>query len=173
MAAGVSVDLAVWQAGWEGLCARLAGRFARVEPRRQAQAFVRALVVPVSTRSCRQLAEAAGDGTPDRMQRLLARARWDHDGVRDDLRAWVVAQLGGGGIGIIDETGDAKKGTRTVAVAASIRARWGGSTRARTRCSWPTPSPAAGTPSSAGSCTCRAAGRPTPTAGATPGCPSR
>ncbi|MFC7247098.1 transposase [Catellatospora aurea] len=110
MAAGVSVDPAVWRAEWEGLCSRLAGRFARAEPREQAQAFVRAMLAPVSTRSCWQLAEAAGDDTPDRMQRLLGRAVWDHDGVRDDLRAWVAAQLGGGGIGIIDETADAKKG---------------------------------------------------------------
>lgn len=107
----------MWRAEWEGLCARLAGRFARVEPREQAQAFVRAMLAPVSTRSCWQLAEAAGDDTPDRMQRLLGRAVWDHDGVRDDLRVWVAAQLGGGGIGIIDETADAKKGTRTVGVA--------------------------------------------------------
>jgi hypothetical protein len=41
-----------------------------------------------------QLAEAAGDPTPDGMQDFLARMRWDADAVRDDLRAYVVEQLG-------------------------------------------------------------------------------
>jgi len=34
-----------------------------------------------------QLAEHAGERTPDGMQRLLATADWDPDLVRDDLRA--------------------------------------------------------------------------------------
>jgi hypothetical protein len=33
-----------------------------------------------------QLAEQAGEHTPDGMQRLLNHARWDPDQVRDDLR---------------------------------------------------------------------------------------
>lgn len=41
-----------------------------------------------------QLAEVAGDTTPDAMQDFLARTRWDADAVRDDLRAYVVEQLG-------------------------------------------------------------------------------
>lgn len=36
-----------------------------------------------------QLAEAVGDATPDRMQRLLNTACWDPDAVRDDLRSYV------------------------------------------------------------------------------------
>jgi hypothetical protein len=31
---------------------------------------------------------------PDGMQHLLGRAVWDHDGVRDDLRAYLVEHLG-------------------------------------------------------------------------------
>ena len=34
-----------------------------------------------------QLAEAAGDATPDGMQDFLGRMRWDADQIRDDLRA--------------------------------------------------------------------------------------
>ena len=51
------------------------------------------------------------------MQHLLARASWDTDGVRDDLRDYVIAQLGDAdAVLVVDETGDVKKGTRTVGV---------------------------------------------------------
>jgi len=45
------------------------------------------------------------------MQRLLGRAVWDADAVRDDLRAYVVDRLGDSdAVLVIDETGDLKKG---------------------------------------------------------------
>jgi SRSO17 transposase len=51
------------------------------------------------------------------MQHLLSRAVWDHDGVRDDLRAYLVERLGDSeAVLVIDETGDLKKGTQTVGV---------------------------------------------------------
>jgi hypothetical protein len=39
------------------------------------------------------LAGHAGEVCPDGMQRLLRRADWDVDGVRDDVRAYVIEQL--------------------------------------------------------------------------------
>ena len=51
------------------------------------------------------------------MQRLLRTAVWDADVVRDDLRAFVAAQLGHpAGVLIPDETGFLKKGTGSVGV---------------------------------------------------------
>jgi SRSO17 transposase len=51
------------------------------------------------------------------MQHLLGRAVWDHDGVRDDVRDYVVEHLGDpGAVLVVDETGDLKKGTATVGV---------------------------------------------------------
>src|SRR6202451_1558492 len=51
------------------------------------------------------------------MQRLLRRADWDVDGVRDDVREYVVEQLGNrDGVLIADETGFLKKGTRSAGV---------------------------------------------------------
>lgn len=48
------------------------------------------------------------------MQHLLARAKWDADGVRDDVRAYVAGQLGDpGAVLVIDETGNVKKGLAT------------------------------------------------------------
>ncbi len=63
------------------------------------------------------LAEWAGEVSPDGMQRLLRRADWDVDGVRDDVRAYVAGQLGEpGGVLIADDTGFLKKGTRSAGV---------------------------------------------------------
>jgi SRSO17 transposase len=56
-------------------------------------------------------------GHPDGLQHLLAGAVWDHDAVRDDVRALLVDHLGDpGAVLVIDETGDLKKGSRTVGV---------------------------------------------------------
>jgi hypothetical protein len=63
------------------------------------------------------IAEHAGEVSPDGMQRLLRWADWDVDGARDDLRAYVVEQLGEPeGVLIADETGFLKKGTRSAGV---------------------------------------------------------
>jgi SRSO17 transposase len=112
VAAGHSLDPASWQAGLEELLGRVAGRFPRVEPRRRARALVQGLLSDLPRKNCWTIAEHAGDPTPDGMQHLLARAVWDHDGVRDDLRAYVVEHLGDPeAVLVVDETGDLKKGT--------------------------------------------------------------
>lgn len=60
-------------------------------------------------------AEQAGDRSPHRMQRLLGEAVWDADQVRDDVRGYVVDELGGSGaVLIVDDTGDLKKGSASV-----------------------------------------------------------
>jgi hypothetical protein len=73
-------------AGLDALHARIAGRFARAEPRRRVVAYLRGLLGNVTRKNGWQLAEHAGERTPDGMQRLLATADWDPDRVRDDLR---------------------------------------------------------------------------------------
>jgi SRSO17 transposase len=51
------------------------------------------------------------------MQHLLGRARWDADGVRDDLPDYLTGHLGDpGAVLVVDETGDVKKGTATAGV---------------------------------------------------------
>jgi SRSO17 transposase len=119
VAAGHSLDVdpARWQAGLEELLGRVAGRFGRVEPRQRARAFVLGLLADLPRKNCWTIAEHAGDASPDGMQHLLGRAVWDHDGVRDDVRAYVVEHLRDpGAVLVIDETGDLKKGTTTVGV---------------------------------------------------------
>ncbi|MFD0973768.1 IS701 family transposase [Plantactinospora endophytica] len=94
-----------------------AGRFGRVEPRRAAAGFVTGLLSDLEVKTCWQLAERAGHARPDAMQRLLYRAVWDADAVRDDLRQLITDRFGGpDGVLVVDETGDLKKGIRTVGV---------------------------------------------------------
>lgn len=117
MAACHSVDVACWRQVKDQVIGCFAGRFARVEPRRAAAGFVTALLADIEVKTCWQLAEQAGHTRPDAMQRLLYRARWDAELVRDDLRALVVDRLGDpDGVLVVDETGDLKKGEHTVGV---------------------------------------------------------
>ncbi|SNR95746.1 SRSO17 transposase [Haloechinothrix alba] len=75
------------------------------------------LLSDLPVKNCWTLSEQIGDATPDGMQHLLRKAVWDHDGVRDDLRDYVVEHLGDArAVLVVDETGDLKKGTRTVGV---------------------------------------------------------
>jgi SRSO17 transposase len=106
-----------WRDGLDELMGRVAGRFARVEPRRRAGAFLLGLLAGLPRVNCWTIAEHAGESTPDGMQHLLSRASWDTDGVRDDLRSYVVDHLGDPeAVLVVDETGDVKKGTATVGV---------------------------------------------------------
>ena len=79
--------------------------------------YLTGLLAPVERKDGWQLAEAADDVTPDRMQRLLNKARWDADEVRNDLRAYVMEHLGRpDGVLIVDETSFVKKGVRSAGV---------------------------------------------------------
>lgn len=95
---------------------RIAGRFARVEPRRRVRDLMLGLLSDLLRKNCWSIAEWAGEDTPDGMQHLLGRARWDADALRDDVREYVVEHLHDDAVPVVDETGDLKKGTRTVGV---------------------------------------------------------
>src|SRR5436305_8328507 len=106
-----------WAKGLDEVMARLRPRFGRAEPGRRALAYVRGLLATLGRKNGWQLAEAAGDRTPDGMQDFLSRMRWDADAVRDDLRAYVVEQLGDpGAVLVLDETGFVKKGEKSAGV---------------------------------------------------------
>jgi SRSO17 transposase len=110
-------DGSAWSAEFAALMGRLGPRFGRVEPRRRAGAYLKGLLAPVERKNGWQLAEAAGDRTPDGVQEFLSRVRWDAGAVRDDLRAYVAAHLGDpGAVLILDETGFLKKGDKSAGV---------------------------------------------------------
>jgi SRSO17 transposase len=105
MRAGGGIDPAGWSATFDELMGRIGGRFARVEPRRRARAFVLGLLAELPRKNCWSIAEHAGQASPHGMQHLLARASWDADGVRDEVRGFVVEHLGAReAILVVDET---------------------------------------------------------------------
>jgi SRSO17 transposase len=111
------VELEGWAAELEALHGRIAGRFARSEPRQRAAAYLRGLLAGVERKNGWQLAEHAGEATPDGMQRLLSSARWDPDELRDDLREYVLERLGDpDAVLVVDETGFVKKGRTSAGV---------------------------------------------------------
>ena len=110
-------DGRVWVDEFTALLARLGPRFGRAEPRRRLAAYLRGLLAPVERKNGWQLAEAAGDRTPDGVQEFLSRVHWDAEAVRDDLLAYVGEHLGdAGGVLVLDETGFLKKGTKSAGV---------------------------------------------------------
>src|SRR3954470_4884431 len=110
-------EAADWARGLDELVERIAPRFCRIEPRRRVRAYLQGLLAPIERKNGWQLAENAGDRTPDGVQDFLARMRWDADQVRDDLQAYVITQLGDAdAVLVLDETGFIKKGSKSVGV---------------------------------------------------------
>ena len=80
-------DVRGWAAGLDGVVDRIAPRFGRAEPRRRAAAFLHGLLSPVGRKNGWQLAEAAGDATPDGVQEFLSRALYVPDAwAKDEAR---------------------------------------------------------------------------------------
>jgi SRSO17 transposase len=110
-------ELEKWAEDLEAFQARFAPLFARSEPREQAAKYLRGLLGSVERKNNWQLAEAMGDTRPDKMQRLLYNVKWDADSARDELQDFVTEVFGDeDGIGVVDETGFLKKGTKSVGV---------------------------------------------------------
>ena len=106
-----------WEAGLQALHAHIALRFSRSESRQRVLAYLQGLLGSVERKNGWQLAEYAGDATPDGVQRLLAVYHWDADQVRDDLQGYVMEHLGDpGGVLVVDETGFLKQGQKSVGV---------------------------------------------------------
>lgn len=89
---GVVVGFSGWVLALVGL---IGDRFGRVEPRQRVGAYLRGLLAGLERKNGWTLAEYAGAVSPDGMQRLLRTAGWDVEGVRDDLRGYVLEHLGG------------------------------------------------------------------------------
>lgn len=106
-----------WAGELKVLGSRIGRRFERAEPRQRAIAYLKGLMSEVQRKNGWQLAEQAGEVTPDGMQRLLSTAVWDVDGVRDDLREYVLETLGHAqGVLVLEESGFLKKDTHSVGV---------------------------------------------------------
>ncbi len=110
-------DVVRWALDLTHLHARLAPRFARPEPHHRALKYLQGILSEISRKNGWQLAEHAGEARPDGMQRLLASAVWDTDGVRDDLRSYALSLLGQErAILVIDESCFPKRGKKSAGV---------------------------------------------------------
>jgi len=75
------------------------------------------MISGLDRKNCWTIAEHRGDRSPDGLQHLLSRAKWDAEAVRNDLRDYVIDAFGDAdGVLVVDETGDVKKGLDTVGV---------------------------------------------------------
>jgi SRSO17 transposase len=110
-------DIGRWVQGLFRLHARIAPRFARPEPCRRALAYLQGILSDTARKNGWQLAEHAGEARPDGMQRLLSSSVWDTAGVRDEVRSYVLEQLGQeSAILVIDESCFPKRGTKSAGV---------------------------------------------------------
>src|SRR5438034_5708557 len=119
-------EIGGWALALQQLHRRIAPRFARPEPRRRALLYLQGILSEIPRKNSWQVAEHARQARPYGMQRLLSRAVWDVDGVRDDLRAYVLEQLGtpdgAGTIAVLDERGFPKRGSKSAGVK---KQHWG------------------------------------------------
>lgn len=103
-----------------GFRERIGRRFLRAEPRQRSWAYITMLLSEEARKNAWAISLRAGERSPDGMQRLLRSAGWDVEGVRDDVRQFVLEQIGstdpGDGVLVIGATEFVKRGDRTVAV---------------------------------------------------------
>ncbi len=97
---------------------RLGRCFARVEPFRQAGKYLAALLADLPRKNGWTIAEYVGDATPDRTQRLLNHAVWDHEAAQGVVRGFLAERLGEQPLVVaaLDESGQQKAGTATAGV---------------------------------------------------------
>lgn len=117
LAAAHRIDPDLWWDEFGALIDPIAPRFARAEPVHHASSLILGLLSGLDPKNCWTIAERRGDATPDSLQHLLSRAKWDVDAVRDDLHSYVVGAFADpAAVLVVDETGDLKKGTASVGV---------------------------------------------------------
>ena len=114
---GQQVETWTWElAGWLD---RVAGVFARPEPRELLWQMTVGLLSPLPKKNGWTLAEQAGHTHPGRMQTFLCRGAWDAAALEAHVRDLVVETLGDDqdGVLIVDDTQMIKKGVKSVGVA--------------------------------------------------------
>jgi len=117
---------------------RIATYFARPEPRRHALLYLQAIFSEIPRKNGWQIAEQARLSRPYGIQRLLSRAVWDEEGVRDELRTFIYQTLHPPSllqayashasifpVLILDESGFPKRGRHSAGVAPPYCGRTG------------------------------------------------
>src|SRR5436190_3898627 len=131
-------EISTWPLALRQLHQRLARYFARPEPRRHALLYLQAILSEIPRKNGWQIAEHARLLHPYGIQRLLSRAVWDQDGVRDAVRSLVVSTLLPSAptsasadpqrvfpVIVLDESGLPKRGRHSAGVARQYCGRTG------------------------------------------------
>src|SRR4028119_1514433 len=92
---GLVAEVQDWAVGLEEVHARIAGAFARAEPRARVLAYLRGLLGQSERKNGWTLAEAAGEGSPDGLQRVRRAAGGRGAGRRGRGRARAPAGAAG------------------------------------------------------------------------------
>jgi SRSO17 transposase len=109
---------AAWSESFNELFAQFAGCFSNAAVRRHGRAYLLGLLSHTERKNSWQLAEFAGEASPDGLQRLLNFSPWDEDACRDALCRYAIRELGDPGAVLApDETGFLKKGRMSAGVA--------------------------------------------------------
>src|SRR5580693_3802032 len=116
--AGAADAHAAWSESFNELFAQVAGVFSNAHVRRHGRSYVLGLLSQTERKTSWQLAEFAGEASPDGLQRLLNFSPWDEDACRDAVARYVMRSMGDpGAVLAVDETGFLKKGTMSAGVA--------------------------------------------------------
>lgn len=127
-----------WLASLNQLHQRLRPHFARPEPHHHALLYLPAILSEIPRKNGWQIAEHARLPHPYGIQRLLSRATWDQDGVRDELRSFVCQSLTSPApssgasdpstpfpVAVVDESGFPKRGRHSAGVGPQYCGRTG------------------------------------------------
>ncbi len=117
---GASVEdtLELWVSSLRDVKAQIRPLFAHPSVADSAAAYLDGLLGPERRKTGWMRAEAAGDPGPWRQQAVLGRSRWDADGLRDMVCAYVVEALGEpDAVLVVGETGFLKQGKASCGVA--------------------------------------------------------
>lgn len=111
-------DRVHWHEQLRLLHQRLRPYVTRPDPFQRTLRFLQALLSEVPRKHGWQVAEQAREATPYGMQRVLAEAVWDENGVRDEVRRLAMETLGReSGLLALDETSFPKRGESSAGVA--------------------------------------------------------
>ncbi|MFH9355223.1 transposase [Kitasatospora sp. NPDC017646] len=110
-------DLAVLDAEFGAVCARIEPLFYRPESRAHARGYLRGLLAPLEKKNGWTIAEFTGAPEPKRVQRFLNLTPWDADRLRDLLVGYAMEHFADErAVLIADPTGFAKKGRKSAGV---------------------------------------------------------
>src|SRR5438132_5321253 len=132
------LPLGRWLMGLQQLHQRLRPYFARPEPYQHSLLYLQAVLSEIPRKNGWQIADHAGKDRPYGMQRLLSRACWDQEGVRDELRELAARTLSPPPLApespasnppfpvlVIDESGFPKRGDHSAGVGVQHCGRTG------------------------------------------------